>query len=375
MSEKAHWQENGQSCSARWQSEAAAPVPTDIRLADDSLPAADAWRLMQSGIGLLWRGDWQNARHLLQAVSRRADRQAARPGKPPSSPQEAFRQHRGKQAERARALARLLIEVAPGHLIRARRAQDVSLACEQAYGNTGTSYLVSLRELLAVVSAHEWRKKGVEVPALGARIHPHYGVFSPLRGEYLELIAQAPIPADTPCAFDIGTGSGVIAALLARRGIPRIVATDTAARALACAADNFERLGISSRVALQASDLFPPGRAKLIVCNPPWLPEVPTSPIEAAVYDPDSRMLKGFLAGLREHLEADGEGWLILSDIAELLTLRSRGELEGWIHDAGLVCIDRLDIPPRHGKAQDATDPLFAARSREITSLWRLRAA
>jgi hypothetical protein len=28
----------------------------------------------------------------------------------------------------------------------------------------------------------------------------------------------------------------------------------------------------------------------------------PSSPIEYAIYDPDSRMLRGFLAGLKEHL-------------------------------------------------------------------------
>lgn len=39
-----------------------------------------------------------------------------------------------------------------------------------------------------------------------------------------------------------------------------------------------------------------PGRAALIVCNPPWLPGWPASLLEQAVYDPDSRMLRGFIA-------------------------------------------------------------------------------
>jgi methylase of polypeptide subunit release factors len=175
-------------------------------------------------------------------------------------------------------------------------------------------------------------------------------------------------------AFDIGTGTGVLAALLARRGVPRVVATDVDPRALACASDNLVRLGLNAQVQLVQADLFPPGRAALLVCNPPWVPARPTSTVEQAVYDPDSRMLRGFLCGAGVHLEPGGEAWLILSDLAEHLGLRSRAELEGWIAQGGLRVVSRLDIRPRHGKVFDADDPLHAARSAELTSLWRLAA-
>ncbi len=55
--------------------------------------------------------------------------------------------------------------------------------------------MISLRDLLALVSAHEWRKKGIPVPAVEGRIYPHFGVFSPVRGEYVDLVAKAPLPA------------------------------------------------------------------------------------------------------------------------------------------------------------------------------------
>jgi methylase of polypeptide subunit release factors len=121
------------------------------------------------------------------------------------------------------------------------------------------------------------------------------------------------------------------------------------------------------------ADLFPEGRAPLVLCNPPWVPARPSSPLEHAVYDPDSRMLRGFLAGLADHLEQGGEGWLILSDLAEHLGLRSREELLGWIAAAGLKVSGRIDTRPRHPKAADRDDPLHAARAAELTSLWRLR--
>jgi len=265
----------------------------------------------------------------------------------------------------------LLIPLEADYSIPLRRAPDLRQACLEAYGAGGESSVASLRELLGLIGAHEWRKKGVEVPALGARIHPHYGVFSPVRGEYVELVAQAPLPA-VELAFDIGTGSGVLAAVLARRGIAHVVATDQDVRALVCARDNLAQLGLTGQVAVVQADLFPQGRAPLVVCNPPWLPARPSSTIEHAVYDPDSRMLLGFLNGLTDHLTPGGEGWLILSDLAEHLGLRTREELLGMIAGAGLQVLDRMDVRPRHPRASNAADPLHTARAAEITSLWRL---
>ena len=94
--------------------------------------------------------------------------------------------------------------------------------------------------------------------------------------------------------------------------------------------------------------------------------------MEHAVYDPDSRMLRGFLNGLADHLTPGGEGWLILSDLAEHLGMRPRTDLLAWVEAAGLQVLSRKDTRPDHPKVRDATDALHAARAAEITSLWRL---
>ena len=368
-----HWTEANEPCSARWRSESGMPPPKRVSIADDTMTADAAYRLACEGTALLWRGDFQNARQLLQALARRAERKSRKKQNPPSliAPAESFHLYRQAQSQRARTLAMLLIPLEADYSIPLRRAPDLRQACLEAYGAGGESSVVSLRELLGLIGAHEWRKKGVEIPALGARIHPHYGVFSPVRGEYVELVAQAPLPS-VELAFDIGTGSGVLAAVLARRGIAHVVATDQNVRALACARDNLARLGLAGQVEVVQADLFPQGRAPLVVCNPPWIPARPGSTIEHAVYDPDSRMLRGFLNGLTAHLTPGGEGWLILSDLAEHLGLRTREELLGMIAAAGLKVLDRMDVRPRHPRASDATDPLHTARAAETTSLWRL---
>jgi methylase of polypeptide subunit release factors len=375
-----HWIEHGEERSAHWRSESGWPAPKKVVLADDTMSADTAWRHALDGTALLWRGDFQNARQLLQALVRRVDHKGprakrAKAGKPAATLTEQFHRHRLAQLQRARTLAMLLIPFDTDHGIPLRRAPDVHEACTEAYGPATEPYVASLRELLGVIGAHEWRRKGVFIPALDERIHPWYGVFSPVRGEYVELVAQAPLPAGAKLAFDIGAGTGVLSAVLAHRGLQGVLATDMDERALGCARANVERLGLAGQVEIVRADLYPEGRADLVVCNPPWLPGKPSSAIEYAIYDPDSRMLKGFLAGLKDHLRDGGEGWLILSDLAEHLGLRSRDQLLGWINNAGLDVAGRHDIRPTHAKASDPDDPLAVARMAEVTSLWRLRPA
>jgi methylase of polypeptide subunit release factors len=373
------WIEADEEKSARWRSESGTPPPKRVVIADDRMTADTAYRLACEGTALLWRGDFQNARQLLQAMTRRANEKPRerKNKKVPATPTEAFHLHRLAQSQRARTLGLLLIPFEADHSIPLRRAPDVRQACMEAYGTETEAqpYIASLRGLQGIIGAYEWRKNGVEIPVLGARIHPHYGVFAPIRSEYIGLVNEAPLPELTKThsvAFDIGTGTGVLAAVLARRGIKRIVATDQDQRALACARENISRLNLAAQVDVVQTDLFPEGRASLIVCNPPWIPARPSSPLEHAIFDPESRMLLGFLNGLAAHLESGGEGWLILSDLAEHLGLRTRAELLAAVDSAGLQVLGRIDVKPHHPRVSDTCDPLHAARAAELTSLWRL---
>ncbi|MFF9556937.1 methyltransferase [Streptomyces albus] len=388
------WDEDGVRRTAAWRSGSGARPPKRVAPADDRMAADIAYKLVCEGTALLWRGDYHGARQLLAALGRRVDR---KPPKRGATARETFHLHRQARSRRARVLGMLLVplETTPdgSYTVPLRRAPDVGQAWTEAYGPAagpaGAWTLVALRELQGVIGAHEWRRKGVPVEALGGdRVHPYYGVFSPVRGEYVDLVARAPLPVsehggaeagpERLTAFDIGTGTGVLAAVLARRGVGRVTATDLGERALACARENVAGLGVADTVEVVRADLFPPegaGRADVIVCNPPWVPAKPTSVLETAVYDPDSRMLRGFLAGLAQRLAPGGEGWLILSDLAEHLGLRPREQLLEWVAEAGLTVAGRLDARPVHSRATDPAAPLHAARAAETTSLWRLRPA
>ena len=61
---------------ARWHCERGSAAPKKVVLADDTMNADQAYRLACEGTALMWRGDFQNARQLLQALARRLDKSA-----------------------------------------------------------------------------------------------------------------------------------------------------------------------------------------------------------------------------------------------------------------------------------------------------------
>lgn len=360
-----------------WITETFIPEPKNIIDVKDDLNVSHFLSLASEGSAVRWTSDFHNAKAFLIAVDKRITKNAKSPKSAAGNLKDAFNRHRQSQSHRARIQAKLLIPIDADLNITLPRAPVVKDALREAIPEIpSTGFDISLRELLGIIGAHEWRKNGIEVKALeGRKIHPHYGVFFPVRSEYLDLLVNAPLPLNVNTAFDIGTGSGVLSAILAARGIKKIIATDSEPRALDCAKENCARLGIEKHIELQKTNLFPNSSADLIVCNPPWLPGRPTSRLEGAIYDLESQMLKGFLNGLKNHLNATGEAWLIISNFAEVLGLRAHDELQSWITAAGLIVVGKLETQPTHPKSKDKDDPLFEARSKEITSLWRLKLA
>jgi release factor glutamine methyltransferase len=96
------------------------------------------------------------------------------------------------------------------------------------------------------------------------------------------------------------TGSGAVAcAIAAERPDAQVIATDIDADAVALAAHNAARLGVT--VEVWQGDLLDPvprplrGRVDLLVCNPPYIAadEVADLPPEVAVWDPAAALVAG----------------------------------------------------------------------------------
>jgi SAM-dependent methyltransferase len=337
---------------------------------DDRLSADAALKRVRRGEYLLYTGDFHNAKQLLGAMGRRLSRPAGA-----GSLLEAFRAERRARQLEHETLSRIVVALDRDYRLGLARAPDVARACRQVWGEPELpTTVVPLKQLLGMLGAAEWRRKGLAVPGLEGLLHPHYGVYLPTRTDYAELLLPLPQVKDKH-VFDVGTGTGVLSFLLLQSGAASVVATDCDGRAVACARENAERLGLANRFQAVEADLFPEGRADLVVSNPPWIPEPPKNRVDRAVFDEDNLFLRRFLEGLTAHLKPGGEGLLILSNLAVLLGLRPASWLDEQLARCGLTVKWTRSTQARHSKARDRSDPLHAARSREITTLYCLAPA
>jgi methylase of polypeptide subunit release factors len=351
-----------------WRSESDAPAPVKIAIVGDRLNAPAALKRVK-GEHLLYEGDFRNAKQLLAAMGRKLSGGRRPEGR---SLLEAFRAERLARLREHEALSRIVVKLDPKYgLPQLKNSPDVAEACNALWGPVSLSTVVPLKALIGMLGAAEWYRKGLSVRGLPGKLHPRYGVFLPTRSEYVDLLLEAPLP-EGKRVFDLGTGTGVLSFLLLERGAAHAIGTDLDPRAVECARENAQRLKLGARFEAQERSLFPPGRADLIITNPPWIPEPPKNRIDRAVFDENSAFLEGFLDGLAAHLNPGGEGWLLMSNLAELLGLRAAGSLSERIASAGFDVKWMKTTQARHPRAKDQDDPLHAARSREVTALYCL---
>ena len=124
-----HWLEDGKAFEARWRSHSGTPPATRVVVADGKMTADEAYGLACQGTALLWRGDFQEARQMLTALGKRADRpqRKSRTSAPTSlaSSADAFHLYRQARSQRARTLNALLIPLNDDYSIPLRRAPDI----------------------------------------------------------------------------------------------------------------------------------------------------------------------------------------------------------------------------------------------------------
>ena len=392
---------------------------------------------------LVYQGHYGNALQLLSSIKRRyRDRNAKTSSSSftATTVNEQWQLHRQRVREEAELQNRLLVQVQPDHsldstltgtprfvppLLRTVLGSDTASASTNTISSTSSTeqaYLVPLKQILVWNGSEQYRQKGIFVPQLDNVIFPGNDVYPPTRQEYLELLPRLPSPSSLSSSLsppdhkdsrshhnrssnrnnevvvmDVGTGTGILAAILLHQNPEAFaICTDINPKAIACARDNLERLGFSDRVELHTTNLFATNtdnnhqvtNVDVLVCNPPWIPGTADTWLDRAVFDDDdSSMLYGFLDGAAAHLQkADSEAWLILSDLAELLQLRSRDELLQRIHDGGLEIVETKHAKakatkpaprsPKKRRRKEDRDPLplvTAARQKETTNFYRLR--
>ncbi|MCO4747918.1 MAG: 50S ribosomal protein L11 methyltransferase [Proteobacteria bacterium] len=353
-------------------SESARDLPTALGDIDDTDRANEVLRRLRAGEALLWTGDWRNGRHLLKALRRRLDRRRNPPGT--KSLKDKWREQRADVRAKGALLGGIFVLIEVDGSVNLRRAPDTTEAVELAWGLADTLRIVALNTLVGALSAAEWTRKGMEVEGLVGRLTPRFGVFSPTRSAYVELLAHLDVRGKT--VLDVGCGTGVLAFVLLQNGASTAIGTDLDPRAITCATDNAASLALDDRYTAVRADLFPADtRVDCMVFNAPWVPETPRTRLDHAVFDEDGQLLQRFLRGIDAHLTPDGCAALLISDLPERLGLREQGELEAQIRDAGLTVVHHADTGASHRRSRDTSDPLHEARAAERVGIWVLKRA
>ena len=134
-------------------------------------------------------------------------------------------------------------------------------------------------------------------------------------------LARHEVGLESPRILDLCTGSGCIAAALARHlNSAVVVATESSPAAAELARANIQRLGLAQRVSVELGDLFAPLKSMidkrpfdLIVSNPPYIPTGRIADLPANVRDYEPHMaLDGGVDGLDLHrrILAESAGYL-----------------------------------------------------------------
>ncbi|MFT5291746.1 MAG: polypeptide subunit release factor methylase [Planctomycetota bacterium] len=358
---------------AEFISESGAAAPTRLALADDTTRAGEALRRIQSGQVLLWKGDYVNGRQLLAALGRRVNKETRLPFADTLARR--WRNERAATRERAELLGQVLVLIEATGKLTLRRAPDTQRAVELAWGPSDQPRLVGLSTLVGALSAAQWTEKKIEVPGLEGSIVPRFGVFSPTRRAYVDLLDN--LEASERSVLDVGCGTGVLGFVMLQRGATRAVGTDMEERAVACATHNAEQLGLAESYSAVRADLFPESpqeeRFDLVLFNAPWVPETPRTALDRAVFDEDGETLRRFLHGVSARLSEHGVAALLVSDLPERLGLRDPGELEELIAEANLQVEASHSVPASHHRARDTEDPLHEARGAELIQLFIMK--
>ena len=190
------WQEAGVEHSARWRSEAGVAPPESVVVADDTLKADAAYRLAGAG-----DGD-SVARRLPECAPAAAGAGAAGGSQAAQGAEEAGDAGRGISpaspgagAAGARFLGMLLVPLTPITASRCAARRMWRAACVEAYGPGRRGFGGFAARTAGAGRRARVAQEGRAGAGGGGRIYPHYGVFSPVRGEYVDLVAKAPLPA------------------------------------------------------------------------------------------------------------------------------------------------------------------------------------
>ncbi|MBN2800256.1 MAG: methyltransferase [Deltaproteobacteria bacterium] len=230
-------------------------------------------------------------------------------------------------------------------------------------------FALPLAEVQDLNRAWNRYKRGTQIAALGYRIHPFYGVYAPSRAEHLELFATwlSGYRGPRQVAVDVGTGSGVLALLIAKAGFAEVLATDLNPNAVEGVRRQLARATEPPPVSVRQADLLGGAGplADLIAFNPPWTEGPIDTPLDAALYYPPDLFPRFFDQALAR-LSPEGRVVLVFSDVIRLVQPDSPHPIDAELARGRLRLVQRL---------RRKVHPPKGSRTRERVEVWELARA
>ncbi|CAD5243415.1 HemK2/MTQ2 family protein methyltransferase [Thermococcus camini] len=159
------------------------------------------------------------------------------------------------------------------------------------------------------------------------KLHPQ--VYEPAEDTFL--LAENLAVREGDLALDVGTGTGLIALLMARKA-RFVLGVDINPLAVELAGENAELNGIKN-VEFRMSDLFEnvSGKFDVITFNAPYLPGEPEEPIDLALVGGEGgrEVLDRFIREVRDYLKPGGTVQIVQSSITGVEETLGRLEKAG----------------------------------------------
>lgn len=150
------------------------------------------------------------------------------------------------------------------------------------------------------------------------RLRLNHEVYRPAEDSFL--LAENLLAGEGDSVLDIGTGTGILA-LLAARKADRVVGTDINPEAITLAGEN-SRINRIDNAKFVCCDLFPPGDEKfdLVIFNPPYLPVDEPGLLGRAWSGGRGgiEIIERFINSVSNYLQEDGIFELLVSSLSDM---------------------------------------------------------
>ncbi len=261
---------------------------------------------------------------------------------------------------------RLLVPIREGKLLLSR-APTIGLLGE-LYPESERVH-VPVLDVQRLDKADEVFRQGVHLPVLGQKLHPFYGTYVPTRTEHLQLFATwlTGWSGGKRRALDVGTGSGVLALLMARGGFSEVVATDSNPNALHSV--GLELAERPQPVRCVEGDLLADeaGPFDVIAFNPPWLLGDVDELLDQALHYDDPALFARFFDQALQALAPDGRVVIVFSDIGRLVQPDVPHPIEVELDRGRFRLVDKLRRKVKGAKTEHGR-----RRTKERVEVWEL---